>query len=153
MGSLGSKKIVRVMQQENQLKANSLGLGESIIMGVAGTAPAYSIAATTGVLIATVGVHSLASLLYCGLIVFGVTLAFLHLNRTNASAGASYAWVGEVFHPVLGFFAGWSLLVASTVFMVSGTVPAAIGPWRLSIPRASITPLLWLWWLLAGCSS
>lgn len=120
---------------ENNLKENSLGLGESIVMGVAGTAPAYSIAATTGVLIAAVGIYAIASLLYCGLIMFGVTLAFLHLNRININAGASYTWVSEVFHPILGFFAGWSLLVASAVFMVSGTVPAAIATLTLISPE------------------
>jgi amino acid transporter len=117
------------------LEKDSLGLGESIIMGVAGTAPAFSVAATTGALIAAVGTLSVASLLYSGLIMFGITLAYLHLNRINAHAGAAYAWVGEVFHPVLGFFAGWSLLVASAVFMVSGTIPAATSTIALIAPE------------------
>lgn len=107
------------------LHKNSIRLTESIIMGVAGTAPAFSMAATTGALIGAIGVLSVASLFYSGLIMFGITLAFLHLNKINTNAGASYAWVGSVFHPILGFFAGWSLLVASAMFMVSGTIPAA----------------------------
>ena len=85
------------MQQHTeqlQLQAGALGLGESIVMGVAGTAPAFSIAATTATLIAAVGVLSAASLFYCGLITFGVTLAFMYLNRMVTNAGASYAWVG-----------------------------------------------------------
>ena len=108
-----------------KLQAGALGLAESVVMGIAGTAPAFSLAATTATLIAAVGVLSAGSLLYCGLVMFGVTFAFMHLNRVITNAGASYAWVGEVFGPMLGFLAGWSLLVASTVFMVSGTVPAA----------------------------
>lgn len=95
-------------------------------MGVAGTAPAYSIAATTSILFLTVGFQSMASLLYCGLIMFGVSLAFMHLNRTNTNAGGSFIWVADIFHPILGFFAGWSLLIAAAVFMVSGTIPAAV---------------------------
>lgn len=39
--------------------------------------------------------------------------------------GATHAWVGAVFGPTWGFFAGWGLLVASVVFMVSTTIPAA----------------------------
>jgi amino acid transporter len=108
-----------------KLHAGALGLTESVVMGVAGTAPAFSLAATTATLIAAVGVRSVGSLLYCGLVMFGVTFAFMHLNRVITNAGASYAWVGEVFGPIFGFLAGWSLLVASTVFMVSGTIPAA----------------------------
>src|SRR5271156_2113495 len=103
------------MSQGNRLKENSLGIGESVIMGVAGTAPAFSVAATMSALAAAVGVLAPASLLYCGLIMFGVTFSYMHLNRMNPNAGASYAWVGSTFNPVLGFFAGWALLVASAV--------------------------------------
>jgi amino acid transporter len=107
---------------------------------VAGTAPAFSIAATTSTLAAAVGTLAPASLLYCGLIMFGVTFAYLHLNRMNPNAGASYAWVGSVFTPILGFFAGWALLVASAVFMVSGTVPAATATLLLIDPRLAGDP-------------
>jgi amino acid transporter len=128
------------MDEKVQLNKNAIGVGESIIMGVAGTAPAFSIAATTSTLIAVVGVLSPASLLYCGLIMFGVTFSYIHLNRILPNAGASYAWVGKVFHPLLGFFAGWALLVASAVFMVSGTVPAATATLSLFKPALANDP-------------
>jgi amino acid transporter len=131
------------MDHEHQkLKEDSLGLGESVIMGVAGTAPAYSLSATTAVLMATVGLQSLASLLFCGLIMFGVSISFHHLNRLFPSAGGSYTWITEVFHPVLGFFSGWSLLVASAVFMVSGTIPAAIATLSLVSPESIDNPII-----------
>jgi amino acid transporter len=43
----------------------------------------------------------------------------------SPNAGATFAWVSSVFGRNLGFFAGWGLLVASVVFMVSATIPAA----------------------------
>ncbi len=122
------------------MAADSLGLGESVVMGVAGTAPAFSVAATTATLVAAVGTLSAGSLLYCGLIMFGVTFAFMHLNRVITNAGASYAWVGEVFGPFFGFIAGWSLLVASAVFMVSGTIPAATATLILISPTHASDP-------------
>lgn len=128
------------MTSHTELEKGALGLVESVVMGVAGTAPAFSVAATTATLIAAVGMLSAASLLYCGLIMFGVTFAFMHLNRVITNAGASYAWVGEVFHPVLGFFAGWALLVASAVFMVSGTIPAATATLILIDPKLAADP-------------
>ena len=94
-------------------------------MGVAGTAPAFSVAVTTATIVAAVGVLSVGSILYCGLIMFGITLAFIHLSKITPNAGAAYAWVGHVFGPRWGFFAGWGLLVASVFFMVSATIPAA----------------------------
>jgi amino acid transporter len=98
---------------------------ESVIMGVAGTAPAYSIEITTSTIIGTAGTLSPASILVCGLIMVGIAFAFINMNRTLASAGTSYSWVSMVFGPALGFFAGWALLVLCCVFMVSAMIPAA----------------------------
>ncbi|HEY6898332.1 MAG TPA: APC family permease [Rhodocyclaceae bacterium] len=137
------------MAEHVSLQEDALGIGESIVMGVAGTAPAFSIAATTATLTAAVGTLAPASLLYCGLIMFGVTFAYLHLNRLIPNAGASYAWVGTVFRPVLGFFAGWALLVASAVFMVSGTIPAATATLSLLKPELAADPG-WVTFVAAG---
>src|SRR3984893_1853510 len=112
-------------EKDPGLRADALGLFESVIMGVAGSGPAYSVAVSTATLIAAVGVLAPASLLYCSLIMFGVVFAFRHLNRLDVNAGASYAWVARVFGPALGFFAGWSVIIGSILFMVSGTLPAA----------------------------
>ena len=135
-----ASKSARRPHQGLKLAEGALGLGESVVMGVAGTAPAFSVAATTATLVAAVGLLSAGSLLYCGLIMFGVTFAFMHLNRVITNAGASYAWVGEVFGPVPGFIAGWSLLVASAVFMVSGTIPAATATLILISPAHANDP-------------
>ncbi|AHB05938.1 MULTISPECIES: APC family permease [Pandoraea] len=113
------------MDQPVKLNANSLGLVESVIMGIAGTAPAYSIEITTSTIIGTSGTLSAASILVCGLIMFGIAFAFINMNRAVASAGTSYSWVSMVFGRTLGFFAGWALLVLCCVFMVSAMIPAA----------------------------
>jgi amino acid transporter len=115
----------RGMSEKRSLAGNSLGTLESIIMGIAGTAPAFSVAVTTATIVSAVGLLSVASIFYCGLIMFGIMLAFIHLRKITPHAGAAYAWVGHVFGPKWGFFAGWGLLVASIFFMVSATVPAA----------------------------
>lgn len=138
------------MSKEHKLAADSLGIYESIIMGVAGTAPAYSVAATITTLVATVGVLSPASVFYCGLIMFGITLAFMHLNKVSANAGASYAWVSTVFGERLGFFAGWALLVATAVFMVSGTIPAATSLLLLIAPSLAANTG-WVTFIAAVC--
>jgi len=116
------------------LRADALGFGESVVMGVAGVGPAYSLAATAAVLVGSVGVLAPASLLYCGLIMFGIVFAFRHLNRLDPNAGASYAWLTSIFSPAIGFFAGWSVIVGSALFMVSGTIPAASSTLKLLEP-------------------
>jgi amino acid transporter len=116
------------------LRADTLGFGESVVMGVAGIGPAYRLAATAAVLIGSVGVLAPASLLYCGLIMFGIVFAFRHLNHQDANAGASYSWLTSIFSPAIGFFAGWSVIIGSALFMVSGTLPAAAATLKLLEP-------------------
>ncbi|MEN9903175.1 MAG: hypothetical protein RL651_1839 [Pseudomonadota bacterium] len=122
------------MTTSNELAKDTLGTFESIIMGIAGTAPAFSVAVTAATIVASVGVLSVGSILYCGLIMFGITLAFIHLSKITPNAGAAYAWVGHVFGSYWGFFAGWGLLVASVFFMVSATIPAATSTLVLIAP-------------------
>jgi amino acid transporter len=120
---------------ESELKKDSLGLAQSLLIGVAGSAPTFSISATMSTLIAAVGVLAPASLMYSGLIMVGIVLAYLFLNAYNPNSGASYAWVSEVFGLHFGFFAGWALLVASALFMVSATLPAASATLLLFVPN------------------
>jgi amino acid transporter len=106
------------------LRANVLGLFDSVVMAVAGSAPAYTIAGSTAVLVGVVGLVGPAALLYCGIPMLGIAWAFSYLNRIESNAGASYAWVGKVLQPGLGFIAGWSLVISATIFMVAGSLPA-----------------------------
>jgi len=119
----------------SELKKDTLGIFQSLIIGVAGSAPSFSISATMAALIAAVGVLAPASLLYCGLMMVGIVLAYMHLNAHRPNSGASFAWVTEIFGTSLGFFAGWALLVASALFMVSASIPAGAATLLLLRPE------------------
>src|SRR3954453_4173242 len=106
------------------LREGALGGADSVVMAVAGSAPAYSIAATTAVLVGSVGLASPAALLYCAIPMLGIALAFSYLGRIDVNAGASYSWVGRTLHPFLGFVSGWALVISATIFMVAGSLPA-----------------------------
>ena len=105
-------------------------------MAVAGSAPAYSIAATTATLVAVAGLGSPAALLWCGLPMLGIAWAFAYLGRADVNAGAAYSWVGRALHPVLGFFSGWALVASATIFMVAGALPAGVATVSLFAPDA-----------------
>ncbi len=109
---------------QHTLRANVLGAADTAMMAVAGSAPAYSIAASTATLVAVAGLASPAALLYCGVPMLGIAWAFSYLGRKDVNAGASYAWVGKALHPALGFLSGWALIVSATIFMVAGSLPA-----------------------------
>jgi amino acid transporter len=112
-------------RSQHGLKSNALTFFDTIVMALAGTAPAFSIAATTGVLIVAVGFASPAALLYCAVPMLGIAWAFAHLNRLEPNCSGTYAWVGRTLHPILGFAAGWCVVVSVTLFMVAGSVPVA----------------------------
>ncbi|WP_084316143.1 APC family permease [Actinospica robiniae] len=107
-----------------QLAHGALKGADSIVMAVAGSAPGYSISATTAVLVGAAVLGGPAALLWCGIPMLGIALAFSHLGRSDVNAGAAYSWVRKALHPGLGFISGWAVVASATIFMVSGAVPA-----------------------------
>ena len=106
-----------------KLRANALSLLESLVMGVAGSAPGFSIAVALATLLGAAGILAPGALLIFALPMVGIALAYKGLNRQMANAGAAYEWSRRIFNPALGYFSGWALLIASVVFMVTGAVP------------------------------
>lgn len=136
-----------------ELNKDSLGLMQSIAMGVAGSAPSFSISATMATLIGAVGVLAPASLFYCGILMLGIVFAYVNLNAYDPNAGASYAWVRAIIGKTPGFFAGWALLAASVIFMVSATLPAGSATLMLVAPdlvesQFAVTACAVLWLML-----
>ncbi|HEY1707544.1 MAG TPA: APC family permease [Rhizomicrobium sp.] len=107
------------------LKSNSLSFLESLVMGVAGGAPGYTIAVTTAALLSVAGPLSPGALVIFAVPMLGIAVAYRALNRAAVSAGAAYRWTSVRFGKFWGFFSGWALLVASMIFMVTGSLPLA----------------------------
>ena len=106
-----------------QLRANSLSLVESLVMGVAGSAPGFSIAVALASLLATAGPLAPGALLIFAVPMIGISIAYKGLGARMANAGAAYEWTGRIFNRTLGYFSGWALMIASVVFVVTGAVP------------------------------
>ncbi len=117
------------------LKANAIGLSDSVVMAIAGSAPAYSLTASTAALVTAAGLGGPAALLYAAIPMFGITFAFMYLNRWRSDAGATYTWIGRSLSPSLGFMAGWALLVSNALSMVSGSLPLGATTLQLVAPH------------------
>ncbi|MGL6338801.1 MAG: APC family permease [Waterburya sp.] len=135
----------------NTLKHNALSLFDTITLAVAGSAPSYSLNATTAPLVAAVGVAAPGALLYGAIPMFGIAFAFMYLNRWRADAGAGYSWVGRSLNPYLGFMAGWTFLTLSTAFLVTAALPIGVTTLALFAPQyqdnvtiATIVAGIWL---------
>jgi amino acid transporter len=133
------------------LRHNALSIFDTITLAVAGTAPSYSLNATTALLIGAVGLASPGALLYGAIPMFGIAFAFKYLNQWRADAGATYAWVGRSMNPYLGFISGWTFLLLGITFMVAAVLPVGVITLSLVAPQlqdnlvaATILASLWL---------
>ena len=92
-------------------------------MGIAGSAPAYSIAVAIAGLLGTAGAVAPNALLLFAVPMLGIAVAYKGLTAKMVNAGAAYEWTKSVFGGFFGYFSGWALLIAALVFMVTGSVP------------------------------
>jgi len=109
------------------LKSGVLGYMSNLVIGVASTAPAYSLAATLGFVVAVngVGVHAPAVLIASFVPIFFVALAYRYLNRADPDCGTTFAWTTRAFGPWVGWLNGWAIVVADIIVMASLSVIAA----------------------------
>ena len=138
-----------------QLKANSLSFFESIIMGVAGSAPGFSIAVAIAGLLGAAGAVSPNALLIFAVPMLGIAIAYKGLNKKMTNAGAAYEWTRRSFGGFFGYFSGWALLIAAMVFMVTGSVPLGTATIDLVDPALASNVLLTtsigaVWFLAIG---
>ena len=115
------------------LKKNAIGYLSNIVIGVASTAPAYSLAATLGfiVVVKGVGVHAPAVLLVAFLPMLLVASAYKYFNRADPDAGTSFAWTTRAFGPMTGWMNGWAIFLADVIVMASLADIAAIYTFQL----------------------
>ncbi len=101
------------------LKGGSLGLVSSIVIGVASTAPAYSLAATLGLVVAAVGLQSPIIVLLAFVPAFLVALGYKELNRADPDCGTTFTWATRAFGPKTGWMGGWGIVAADILVMAS----------------------------------
>src|SRR2546425_10871037 len=103
------------------LKKNAIGFLSNVVIGVASTAPAYSLAATLGYIVAEegIGTHAPAVLLASFIPMLLVSLGYRYMNRADPDAGTSFAWTTRAFGPGFGWINGWAIFLADILVMAS----------------------------------
>lgn len=74
-------------QSQRGLKSGALGVVSATVIGVASTAPAYSLAATVGLTAVVVGVFSPAIVLVAFIPMVFAAAGYYFLNRVDPTAG------------------------------------------------------------------
>ena len=103
------------------LKADALGYASNLVIAIASTAPAYSLAATLGFIVAVtgVGVHAPAVLIVSFIPILFVSVGYRFFNLADPDAGTTFAWVTRAFGPQLGWVNGWAIFLADIIVMAS----------------------------------
>jgi amino acid transporter len=99
------------------LKVGALGLVSSLVIGVASTAPAYSLAATLGFVALVVGIQAPAVMLLAFVPMLFIAAAYYYMNRADPDCGTTFTWVTRAIGPKTGWMAGWGILVTDLVIM------------------------------------
>ena len=101
------------------LKAGAIGLTSTIVIGVASTAPGYSLAASLGLVTDSAGSQAPAILWLAFVPMLCIASAYFYLNRADPDCGTSFTWVTRALGPIPGWMTGWTIIVADLVVMPS----------------------------------
>ena len=107
------------------LKSGALGLASSVVVGVASTAPAYSLAAALGFIVisgaggSVVGTHAPGVVLLAFVPMYFIAVAYQQLNRAEPDCGTTFTWASRTFGPVMGWLGGWGIIVADVIVMAN----------------------------------
>src|ERR1035441_5661326 len=101
------------------LKSGALGLVSSVVMGVASTAPAYSLAATLFFVIAAVGLKAPAVAVLAFIPMLLCSIGYSEMNKADPDCGTTFTWATRAFGPKTGFAGGWGIVAADVLVMAS----------------------------------
>jgi amino acid transporter len=101
------------------LKGGALGFMSNIVIGVASTAPAYSLAVSLGLVAAVVGLQAPAIMWVAFIPMLCISLAYYYMNRADPDCGTSFTWVTRAMGPHLGWLTGWAIIVADVIVIAS----------------------------------
>jgi len=105
--------------RDKGLKTGALGLASSVAIGMASTAPAYSLAATLFFVVAAVGLKSplVAVLAFVPMLL--CSIGFSELNKSDPDCGTTFIWGTRAFGPKTGWAGGWAVVAADVLVMAS----------------------------------
>jgi amino acid transporter len=117
--------LIEKPSNDKGLKSGALGLVSSVVVGVASTAPAYSLAAALGFIVISgigskvVGIHAPGVVLLAFVPMYLIAVAYQQLNRVEPDCGTTFTWATRAFGPIMGWLGGWGIIVADVIVMAN----------------------------------
>ncbi len=101
------------------LKKDAIGFVDALVIGLASTAPAYSLAAVIGLVVVDAGVQAPAVLLASFVPMFFIAAAFYYMNRADQDCGTTFSWVTRAMGPYMGWMGGWAITMTGVLVVGS----------------------------------
>ncbi len=136
------------------LKAGALGLMGSIVVGIASTAPAYSLAASLGYVVITqngdgiVGVKAPLIMVVAFVPMYFIAVAYAELNRAEPDCGTTFTWAARAFGTRVGWMGGWGIVIADVIVMAN--LSQIAGSYSYSLVGADSLAASTFWSTVAG---
>lgn len=113
------------------LAAGTLGLMGSTVIGLASTAPVYSLVATLGFVVLAVGAQAPIAFVVAFIPMLFIAYAYRELNNAVPDCGTTFTWGTKAFGPWVGWMGGWGVAVAGMVVLANLAQVAGIYFWSL----------------------
>jgi amino acid transporter len=113
------------------LAAGTLGLWGSTVIGLASTAPVYSLVATLGFVVLAVGAQAPIAFIIAFIPMLFIAFAYRELNNAVPDCGTTFTWGTKAFGPWVGWLGGWGVAVAGMVVLANLAQIAGIYFWAL----------------------
>lgn len=144
------------------LKPGAIGLIGSVVVGVASTAPAYSLAASLGFIVvggtSPAGVHAAGIILLAFVPMYFIAQAYKELNEADPDCGTTFTWATRAFGAVTGWMGGWGIIISDLIVMsnlayiagqysftfIGGFGLPAVGALANNVWASTIVGLLWI---------
>ncbi|MEE6179303.1 APC family permease [Mycobacterium sp. 050134] len=107
------------------LAAGTVGTFSGAILGISCVAPGYTLTASIGLIVASVGLK-MPAVFIAGFIPMLLTaFAYRELNSDFPDCGASFTWSTKAFGPYVGWMCGWGMVIA-TIIVLSNIAAVAV---------------------------
>ncbi|KQR21050.1 APC family permease [Microbacterium sp. Leaf151] len=113
------------------LATGTLGLWGSTVIGLASTAPVYSLVATLGFVVLAVGSSAPIAFIIAFVPMLFIAFAYRELNNDVPDCGTTFTWSTKAFGPWIGWMGGWGVAVAGMVVLANLSQIAGIYLWSL----------------------
>lgn len=121
---------VDVATNHRGLKKDALSFWSNLVIAVASTAPAYSLAAALASVVAAVAYQVPGIMIASFVPILFVAAAYYHLNRADPDCGTSFSWVTRAMGPYWGWMAGWGIIATDILVMPGLSQVAALYSFR-----------------------